>query len=87
MAEQLEFFSLPNPCCRGVCQSDARGYCWGCLRSRNERFQWGGMSDNQKREVLRLCHQCYLRLRRAAATGRAGTTLLVLNRRGAESER
>ncbi|MGL9724401.1 DUF1289 domain-containing protein [Sodalis sp. (in: enterobacteria)] len=68
MAEQLEFFSLPNPC-RGVCQSDARGYCRGCLRSRDERFQWGGMSDNQKREVLRLCHQRYLRLRRAAVAG------------------
>lgn len=66
MEEQLEFFSLPNPC-RGVCQSDARGYCRGCLRSRDERFQWGGMSDNQKREVLRFCHQRYLR--RAAAAG------------------
>lgn len=32
MAEQLEFFSLPNPC-RGVCQSDARGYCCGFATS------------------------------------------------------
>lgn len=39
----------------------------GCLRSRDERFQWGGMNDSQKREVLRLCHQRYRRLRRAAA--------------------
>lgn len=29
----------------------------------------GGMNDSQKREVLRLCHQRYLRLRRAAAAG------------------
>ncbi|WP_073961044.1 DUF1289 domain-containing protein [Sodalis-like endosymbiont of Proechinophthirus fluctus] len=67
MGEQLEFFSLPNPC-RGVCQSDARSYCRGCLRSRDERFLWGGMSDSQKREVLRLCYQRYLRLRRAPAS-------------------
>jgi len=62
--EQLEFFTIPSPC-RGVCQSDARGYCLGCLRSRQERFDWTAMNDSQKREVLRLCHQRYLRLARA----------------------
>ncbi|WP_158782949.1 DUF1289 domain-containing protein [Pantoea sp. BAV 3049] len=64
MAEQLEFFPVPSPC-RGICQSDDRGYCRGCMRSRDERFNWMKFSDAQKRDVLRLCHQRFLRLRRA----------------------
>ncbi|NDL63097.1 DUF1289 domain-containing protein [Acerihabitans arboris] len=64
MPEQLEFFTIASPC-RGVCQSDDRGFCRGCLRSRQERFDWGNMNDGQKRDVLRLCHQRYLRLLRA----------------------
>jgi len=58
VAEQLEFFPVPSPC-RGICQVDARGYCLGCLRSREERFNWMKFSD-----VLRLCHQRRLRLLR-----------------------
>lgn len=52
--EQLEFFNIPNPC-RGVCESNYRGYCKGCLRSREERLLWLRMSDTQKRYVLHLC--------------------------------
>lgn len=63
MAEQLEFFPVPSPC-RGICQADARGYCRGCLRSREERFNWNSFSDAQKRDVLRLCRQRYLRQQR-----------------------
>ncbi|PWC14433.1 DUF1289 domain-containing protein [Brenneria roseae subsp. americana] len=63
MPEQLELFVVPNPC-RGVCQSDERGYCRGCFRSRNERFSWGQMSDVQKQDVLRLCRQRMKRLQR-----------------------
>ncbi|HEY0209069.1 DUF1289 domain-containing protein [Acerihabitans sp.] len=70
MPEQLEFFTINSPC-RGVCQSDDRGFCRGCLRSRQERFDWMNMNDGQKREVLRLCHQRYLRLRRAANSAAA----------------
>ncbi|MBV4366549.1 DUF1289 domain-containing protein [Erwinia sp. BNK-24-b] len=65
MAEQLEFFPVPSPC-RGVCQSDDRGYCRGCMRSRDERFNWMKFSDAQKREVLRLCRLRFQRLQRAA---------------------
>lgn len=65
MAQQLEFFDIPSPC-RGICQSDERGYCRGCLRSREERFNWMKLNDPQKREVLRLCHQRRLRMQRAA---------------------
>ncbi|TCV99752.1 DUF1289 domain-containing protein [Biostraticola tofi] len=60
MPEQLEFFAIPSPC-RGICQSDARGYCIGCLRSREERFNWMKFSDAQKRDVIRLCRQRALR--------------------------
>ncbi|PIJ51668.1 DUF1289 domain-containing protein [Erwinia sp. OLTSP20] len=65
MAEQLEFFPVPSPC-RGICQADARGYCRGCLRSREERFNWSKFTDSEKREVLRLCRQRFIRMRRAA---------------------
>ena len=63
MAEQLELFPVPSPC-RGICQTDARGYCVGCLRSREERFNWMRFSDAQKRDVLRLCQQRRLRMLR-----------------------
>ncbi|NHB88786.1 DUF1289 domain-containing protein [Photorhabdus tasmaniensis] len=64
MVEQLEFFAIPSPC-RGICQANERGFCLGCYRSREERFNWMKMSDGQKREVLRLCRQRYLRSVRA----------------------
>jgi hypothetical protein len=35
------------------------------MRSRDERFQWQQMSDVQKQDVLRLCHQRLLRKLRA----------------------
>ncbi|RPH29969.1 DUF1289 domain-containing protein [Buttiauxella warmboldiae] len=65
MAEQLEFFPIQSPC-RGICQSDERGFCRGCMRSRDERFQWLQFSDGQKQEVLRLCRQRLLRKLRAS---------------------
>ena len=64
MAEQLEFFPVASPC-RGICQSDERGFCRGCMRSRDERFNWQKMSDAEKQNVLRLCRQRFLRKRRA----------------------
>ncbi|MGM3176238.1 DUF1289 domain-containing protein [Dickeya lacustris] len=70
MAEQLELFPVPNPC-RGICQADERGFCRGCMRSRNERFSWQTMSDAQKQDVLRLCRQ---RKRRAQRNEKNSTT-------------
>ncbi|HAT1610475.1 TPA: DUF1289 domain-containing protein [Raoultella planticola] len=64
VAEQLEFFPVQSPC-RGICQSDERGFCRGCFRSREERFHWQTMSDVQKQDVLRLCRQRLLRKLRA----------------------
>lgn len=54
--EQLAFFDIPSPCI-GVCQTDTRGYCNGCLRSRGERFGWLKFSEAQKYDVIRLCIQ------------------------------
>ena len=52
--EQLEFFGIPSPCI-GLCQANSKGYCKGCLRSRDERLYWLKLTDTQKQNVLRLC--------------------------------
>ncbi|PKF50936.1 DUF1289 domain-containing protein [Enterovibrio nigricans] len=65
--EQLDFFTVPSPCI-GVCQVNNKGYCKGCFRSRNERFQWNDFTNEQRRNVVRLCkqrHQTVLRAKRA----------------------
>lgn len=53
MNQQFELFEIANPCI-GVCQSNKKGYCFGCLRSRPERQLWHEMNTEQRREVLRL---------------------------------
>ncbi len=53
MNPQFELFDIDNPCI-GVCQSNKKGYCFGCLRSRTERQRWYSMTTEQQREVLRL---------------------------------
>ena len=53
MNQQFELFDIDNPCI-GVCQSNKKGYCFGCLRSRAERQRWHHMTTEQRREVLRL---------------------------------
>ena len=58
--EQLELVPIENPCIN-VCQSDKRGYCLGCFRSRDERFNWNNFSPQQKRKVIELCKQRGLR--------------------------
>lgn len=62
--QQLEFFDIPSPCV-GVCQANNKGYCLGCLRSRDERLYWLKMTDSQKREVIRLCQQRKARIIKA----------------------
>ncbi|MGY5450143.1 DUF1289 domain-containing protein [Agarivorans sp. MS3-6] len=54
--EQLEIFDIPNPC-RGICQSNSRGLCMGCFRSREERFSWQRLSPAEQQNVLRLSKQ------------------------------
>ncbi|WP_025653177.1 MULTISPECIES: DUF1289 domain-containing protein [unclassified Psychrobacter] len=53
MSQQFELFEIANPCI-GVCTSNKKGYCFGCLRSRPERQLWLSMTNEQRREVLRL---------------------------------
>ncbi|HCI77122.1 MULTISPECIES: DUF1289 domain-containing protein [unclassified Psychrobacter] len=53
MNQQFELFEIANPCI-GLCQSNKKGYCFGCLRSRTERQRWHDMTTEQQREVLRL---------------------------------
>ncbi|RUO36283.1 DUF1289 domain-containing protein [Aliidiomarina sanyensis] len=52
-ADQIELFELPNPCI-GVCESGPRGYCRGCLRSRDERFNWHEKPEAERARILRL---------------------------------
>ncbi|MEZ8102528.1 DUF1289 domain-containing protein [Vibrio bivalvicida] len=58
--EQLEFFIVPSPCV-GICTVDEKGYCQGCMRKREERFNWLNMTPAQQLHVIKLCRQRYLR--------------------------
>ncbi|MCL9782037.1 DUF1289 domain-containing protein [Vibrio sp. S4M6] len=58
--EQLEFFVVPSPCV-GICTVDDKGYCQGCMRKREERFNWLQMSPAQQLHVIKLCRQRYRR--------------------------
>jgi predicted Fe-S protein YdhL (DUF1289 family) len=51
---QFELLEIPSPCIR-VCTTNNRGYCLGCLRSRDERFNWLKFSEQEKRIVIELC--------------------------------
>lgn len=62
--EQIELFQIDSPC-RGVCESSSKGYCKGCLRSREERFHWHEMSETQKRQVIQLCQSRWQRIIKA----------------------
>lgn len=62
--EQPDFFPIPSPCI-GVCEANAKGYCKGCLRSREERLYWLQMTDSQKHQVMHL-----LSLRKAKTRNR-----------------
>lgn len=51
---------LPKPVkspCISVCALDKQDVCTGCQRTAVEITQWGRMSDDQRRDVLRLTHQ------------------------------
>ncbi|MEZ9404497.1 DUF1289 domain-containing protein [Vibrio sp. 10N.286.48.F5] len=60
MVEQLEFFQVSSPCV-GVCSSDDKGYCNGCMRKREERFNWMSMTPSEQLHVIKLCRQRYRR--------------------------
>ncbi len=58
--EQLEFFDVPSPCV-GICSVDERGYCKGCMRKREERFNWQKYTPAEQLHVIKLCRQRYRR--------------------------
>ncbi|MCL9774753.1 DUF1289 domain-containing protein [Vibrio methylphosphonaticus] len=66
--EQLEFFNVPSPCV-GVCSVDTKGYCQGCMRKREERFNWLSFTPTQQLHIIKLCRQRY---RRKMANGKLG---------------
>lgn len=53
---QLEFFDVPSPCI-GICQSDDKGYCMGCMRTREERQKWVSLTSDDKQKVIKRCIQ------------------------------
>lgn len=53
---QLEFFDIPSPCV-GICQTNEKGLCLGCMRSREERSQWIRLSSDDKQKVIKRCQQ------------------------------
>ena len=53
---QLEFFDVPSPCV-GICQSNAKGYCLGCMRTRDERQDWINLDNDNKQKVIKRCIQ------------------------------
>ncbi|EGQ8678062.1 DUF1289 domain-containing protein [Vibrio parahaemolyticus] len=65
--EQLEFFTVPSPCV-GVCTSDEKGFCKGCMRKREERFNWLNLTPAQQLHVIKLCRQRYRRKTLAGKT-------------------
>lgn len=66
--KQLEFFAIPSPCV-GVCESNRKGYCKGCLRSREERLYWLQMTDDQKHQVMVLIAMRRRKLQQLAREG------------------
>lgn len=69
--EQLEIFPLQSPCI-GVCEVNNKGYCKGCLRNREERFNWLTMTPAQQQEVMRLCRDRKRRVEAARRKAREG---------------
>ena len=53
---QLEFFEVPSPCV-SICESDEKGHCRGCMRSRAERQEWINFTNDEKQKVIKRCLQ------------------------------
>jgi len=62
--EQIELFHVESPC-RGICTNSKKGFCIGCLRSREERFHWHQMDEIEKRKTIQLCKGRWQKLNKA----------------------
>ena len=60
---QIELFSAPSPCV-GICENSPKGYCRGCMRSRDERFYWHQMNTGEQLAVMKLCARRYQRVQK-----------------------
>jgi predicted Fe-S protein YdhL (DUF1289 family) len=49
---QLEFFDVPSPCI-GICQSNDKGQCLGCFRTRLERQSWTSINSDEKQKIIK----------------------------------
>ena len=54
--QQLEFFDIPSPCI-GVCETNDKGFCRGCFRSREERLYWSQVDNATKRVIIQACNR------------------------------
>ncbi|RZI82823.1 MAG: DUF1289 domain-containing protein [Pseudomonas sp.] len=54
--------TVSSPCVN-ICALDEQDICTGCQRSVAEISRWGRMDNDERRQVLRLCHE------RALASG------------------
>jgi predicted Fe-S protein YdhL (DUF1289 family) len=59
----------------GVCQSNAKGYCLGCLRSRSERLNWKDLAPCEKMRVIELCDARRAKLKAMAEAKKRGESL------------
>lgn len=53
---------VPSPCV-SICSLDDDDVCTGCQRTVTEITRWGRMNNDERRNVLALCHE------RAKASG------------------
>jgi predicted Fe-S protein YdhL (DUF1289 family) len=79
--QQVELFPVPSPCI-GVCQSNTKGYCLGCLRSRTERQKWNDLMPAEKMRVIDLCA-----LRKAKLTAMLAAKALAAKELKAKKEK
>ncbi|MCQ3827897.1 DUF1289 domain-containing protein [Microbulbifer elongatus] len=56
-------FPVKSPCV-SVCALNRDDICEGCFRSGAEISQWGRMSNTEKKQVLSLCHERAVALKR-----------------------
>ena len=76
--EQTELFEAPSPCI-GWCEKSTKGYCKGCMRSRDERFGWHTMSTGEQLQVMKLCARRYQRMLERKQMKAQGNVNLELN--------
>lgn len=75
--EQIELFLIESPC-KGVCENSKKGFCKGCLRSRDERFHWFSLSNEARYHILDLCKHRRLRLIKARQERAEADSIKVL---------